>query len=118
DIDGMVGDLFAGIGGMNLPPRAEAVLPLLEGTAANGVRSLIDSGVAQLVESPQFAGAWELALRETHSRAIAVIQGSPGSALQLSDDGVLSLDLGAIITQVKDGLVGQGIGFAEMIPVV
>ena len=118
DIDAMVSDLFDGIAQLDLPPAAAQTLPLLEGTAANGVRSLIGSGVETVVESPQFASVWETTLRETHRRAVAVIQGDPNSMLQLSDDGTLSLSLGIVITEVKTALTNQGIGFADAIPVI
>lgn len=117
DIDGIVGDLFTGISSLDLPPQTETVLPLLEGAAANGVRSLIDTGVQRLVASPQFASIWEMSLRETHSRAIAVIQGDPNSELRL-DDGTLSLDLKVITAEVKAALLAQGFSFAEVIPVI
>ena len=118
DIDAMVSELFAGIAQLDLPPAAAQTLPLLEGTAANGVRSLIGSGVETVVESPQFAGVWETTLRETHRRAIALIQGDPNSMLQLSDDGTLSLSLATMISAVKTALSDQGIGFADAIPVI
>lgn len=118
DIDALVGDLFAGIAELNLPPTAERTLPMLEGSAAEGVRSLIGSGVETVVESPQFANVWQVTLRETHSRAIAVIQGDPNALLQLSDDGTLSLSLAAVISEVKTRLTDQGVGFAESIPVI
>lgn len=118
DIDAMVSDLFDGIAQLDLPPAAARTLPLLEGTAASGVRSLIGSGVETVVESPQFASVWETTLRETHTRAIAVIEGDPNSVLQLSHDGVLTLSLGTVISEVKAALVSQGIGFAEAIPVI
>lgn len=118
DIDAMVSDLFDGIAQLDLPPAAAQTLPLLEGTAANGVRSLIGSGVETVVESPQFSSVWETTLRETHRRAVAVIQGDPNSMLQLSDDGTLSLSLGIVITEVKTALTNQGIGFADAIPVI
>lgn len=118
DIDSMVSDLFSGIAQLDLPPAAAQTLPLLEGTAASGVRSLIGSGVETVVESPQFASVWETTLRETHRRAIAVIQGDPNSMLQLSDDGTLSLSLANVIADVKTALVAQGIGFADAIPVI
>lgn len=118
DIDAMVSDLFDGIAQLDLPPAAAQTLPLLEGTAANGVRSLIGSGVETVVESPQFASVWETTLRETHRRAVAVIQGDPNSMLQLSDDGTLSLSLGIVIAEVKTALTNQGIGFADAIPVI
>ena len=70
DIDAMVGDLFSGIAQLDLPPTAARTLPLLEGTAANGVRSLIGNGVETVVESPQFASVWETTLRETHSLSL------------------------------------------------
>lgn len=116
DIDGMVGDLFDGISSLDLPPRALASVALLKGPAADGVRSLINSGVERVVASPQFAQLWEGVLRETHGRAIAVIQGDPNTALQLSEDGTLSLELKTLIDEVKTSLVNQGFGFAENIP--
>ena len=116
DIDGLVNDLFAGVDELDLPPRAKAALPLLAGPAAEGMRSLIRTGVDRLVASPQFAQLWEVTLRETHSRAIAVIQGDPNTALQLSDDGTLSVELSTVIREVKQALVQQGLGFAERIP--
>lgn len=118
DIDAMVSDLFDGIATLDLPPAAAQTLPLLEGTAANGVRSLIAGGVETVVQSPQFAGVWEITLRETHSRAIAVIQGDPNAMLQLSGDGALTLNLATITGQVKESLVAQGVGFADAIPVI
>ena len=116
DIDGMVGDVFEGISELDLPPRSLTAISLLEGPAAEGIRSLLGTGVERVVASPQFAQLWELALRETHSRAIAVIQGDPNAALQLSDDGTLSLQLDAVIREVKQVLVQQGLGFASGIP--
>jgi hypothetical protein len=116
DIDGMVGDVFEGIAELDLPPRSLAAISLLEGPAAEGIRSLLGTGVERVVASPQFAQLWELALRETHSRAIAVVQGDPNAALQLSDDGTLSLQLDTVIREVKQVLVQQGLGFASGIP--
>ncbi|WP_200332524.1 hypothetical protein [Leucobacter sp. L43] len=118
DIDGMVGEVFDGIAQLDLPPRALTALSLLENPAAAGVRSLLGSGVERVVVSPQFAQLWETALRETHQRAIAVIQGDPNAALQLSDDGTLSLELATVIREVKTVLVEQGLGFAANIPEV
>lgn len=117
DIDGIVGDLFTGISTLDLPPQTQTVLPLVEGAAASGVRSLIDTGVQKLVESPQFASIWEMTLRETHSRAIAVIQGDPNSEIKLQD-GTLSIDLKVVTAEVKAALLAQGFSFAEVIPVI
>lgn len=115
DIEGLVSDLMAGLTQLDLPPRAAAAAQLLEGPAVAGVRSTIRSAVERVVASPQFAAVWEAALRESHARAIALLQGE-GTVLTLSDDGVLALQLGPVIEQVKSSLIAQGLTFAEFIP--
>ncbi|MFT3970846.1 MAG: hypothetical protein QM695_11370 [Micropruina sp.] len=116
DIDTLVNDLMGGLGQLNLPPRAKEAAVLLTGPAVDGVRSLIRSAVERTVASPQFAQLWALTLRESHTRAIAIIQGDPNRAVQLSDDGALSLELGTVIRQVRQVLVDQGFPFAHRIP--
>ncbi|MFV0434155.1 MAG: hypothetical protein ACK5LO_09265 [Leucobacter sp.] len=118
DIDGVVSDVFDGLEGLDMPERATAALTLLEGPAAEGMRSLIRTGTEQIVGSEQFASVWEATLRESHGLAIAVIQGDPDTALQLSEDGALTLELSLVIQQVKQTLVDQGVGFAASIPVI
>ncbi|MBN9612803.1 MAG: hypothetical protein J0H64_04985, partial [Actinobacteria bacterium] len=90
DIDGLVNELFSGLESLNLPPKAGAAIGMLQGPAAQGVRSMIQTAVQRIVESPQFARLWEGLLRQTHEQAVAVIQGDPNAALQLAGDGTLS----------------------------
>ncbi|UNK72369.1 hypothetical protein [Microbacterium sp. H1-D42] len=118
DLDAVVGELFDGLRSLDLPPRAESALGLLEAPAARGAASLIDGVVHDLVASDQFAEIWTQSLRFTHERATAIIQDQPGTALQLADDGVLSVDLGLIVKQVKQTLTERGIGIADMIPAI
>ena len=118
DIDSIVRELFVGIEELGLPPRSTAALGLLEAPAAEGVRSIMRSGVERAVESPQFAALWAAALRESHARAIAVIQGDPNALLQLSDDGALSLSLGLVVDGVRESLVDQGMRLATLIPAI
>ncbi|MFE7651169.1 hypothetical protein, partial [Streptomyces phaeoluteigriseus] len=101
-----------------LPPRAESALTLLQAPAASGLSSLIDGVVHDVVSSAQFADIWAQSLRVAHERAVAVLQDEPGTALQLADDGVLSLDLGVVIERVKDALAERGVGVADLIPVI
>lgn len=118
DVDGLVNDLIGGIEQLDLPPRAKAALPLLQAPAVAGVQSLISTAVDRVVRSPQFAQVWAAALRQTHSRAVAIIQDDPSSAVKLGDDGTLSLQLDSIIAEVKRSLQQQGFGFASAIPEV
>ncbi|WP_315637065.1 MULTISPECIES: hypothetical protein [Microbacterium] len=118
DLDAVVGELFDGLRALDLPPRATAALGLLEAPAASGLSSLIDGVVHEVVSSPQFADIWAESLRFTHERAVAILQDDPGTALQLSDDGVLSVDVGAVVERVKEALAERGAGVADLIPVI
>ncbi|MGB4137261.1 MAG: hypothetical protein WA971_11905 [Microbacterium sp.] len=115
DVDSLVADLAAGLTGLHLPPRAENAITLLQVPAAQGIRSLIGTAVERIIVSPAFAGVWETALRETHSRAIRIVQGQPGTALTLDGD-TLQVDVGTIVAQVKQHLIDDGFGFASSIP--
>lgn len=116
DISGMIDNAFDGLAELNLPPRAKDALGLLRVPAKQGVQSLIDQTVTKLVASPAFADIWQQSLRRAHSRAIAIIQGQPGTAIDLDENGTLSIDLGVVVDQVKAALHKQGIGIADMIP--
>lgn len=118
DLEAVVGELFDGLRSLDLPPRAESALTLLEAPAASGLSSLIDGVVHDVVSSPQFADIWAQSLRVAHERAVALLQDRPDTALQLADDGVLSLDLGVVVERVKASLAERGVGFADLIPVI
>ncbi|MER7522229.1 hypothetical protein ABTZ44_04360 [Microbacterium oxydans] len=118
DFDAVVGDVFDGLRELDLPPRASSALSLLEAPAASGLTSLVDGVIHDVVASDQFADIWAQSLRFTHERAVAIMQNSPGTALQLADDGVLSVDLGLVVDRVKDALKERGVGFADLIPAI
>lgn len=116
DIEAVVHDAVSGLKALDLPPQATAAFGLLEGPAVHGIQSILRTTVDRMVASPQFAQIWEVALRQTHARAIAVIQGDPNSAVQLSGDGTVSIELGTIIAEAKTLLVAQGVDLATLIP--
>lgn len=116
DLTAVVGEVFDGLRELDLPPRAASALTLLEAPAANGLTSLVDGVIHDVVASDQFADIWAQSLRFTHERAVAIMQNSPDTALQLADDGVLSIDLGLVVDRVKSVLTERGVGFADLIP--
>ena len=116
DFDAVVGEVFDGLRGLDLPPRAASALSLLQAPAASGLTSLVDGVIHDVVASDQFADIWAQSLRVAHERAVAIMQNSPDTALQLADDGVLSLDLGVVVDRVKSALAERGVGFADLIP--
>ena len=118
DIDALMSEAFSGVAQLNLPSVATPTLPMLERAAASGVRSLIATGTQTIVASPQFASLWEVALREAHSRAIAVLQQDPNALLHLDNSGTLSVSLTAVTARVRSALIDQGVLFATAIPVI
>ena len=55
DIPALTSDVFDGIRALDLPPRAEQALGLLEGPATQGLQSLVSDIVDRVVTSPAFA---------------------------------------------------------------
>ncbi|WP_438856410.1 hypothetical protein [Agromyces sp. M3QZ16-3] len=118
DIPQLTSDLFDGIKALDLPPRAEDALSLLEAPAAQGLSSLLSSTVDRVIQSEAFANVWDATLRASHTQMVAALQGDPNAMLEIGGDGTLSVQLGPIIEAVKDRLSEQGVGFASAIPVV
>ncbi|MFD5866265.1 hypothetical protein ACFWGP_15000 [Agromyces sp. NPDC127015] len=118
DIPQLTSDVFDGIRSLDLPPKAQQALGLLEGPATQGLQSLVSGVVDRVVTSDAFADIWANALRVSHKQFVAAMQGDPNAALEIGGDGTLSVQLGPIIEAVKDRLVENGVGFAEQIPVI
>lgn len=118
DIPALTSDLFDGIKELNLSPRAEQALGLLEGPATQGLQSLVSGIVDRVVQSDAFADVWATALRASHRAFVAAVQGDPDAALAIGGNGTVSVQLGPIIEAVKDRLEQQGVGFAANIPVI
>jgi hypothetical protein len=118
DIPGLTKDVFDGIKSLDLPPRAEDALSLLEAPAAQGLQSLVAQVVDRVVTSEAFADVWAAALRATHTQFVAAVQGDPDAALAVGGDGTISVQLGPIIETVKQRLEERGVGFAAAIPEV
>lgn len=118
DIPGLTADLFDGLSQLDLPPRAEQALGLLEAPATQGLQSLVSGVVDRVVESEAFADVWATALRASHRQFVAAMQGDPDAALAIGGEGTISVQLGPIVEAVKDRLEEQGVGFAASIPVV
>ena len=118
DIPALTADLFDGLKQLDLPPRAETALGLLEQPATQGLQSLVSGIVDRIVTSDAFEDIWAAALRATHTQFVAAVQGSPDAALEIGSGGTLSVQLGPIIEAVKQRLEDQGVGFASAIPEV
>ncbi|KAA9129926.1 hypothetical protein [Microbacterium caowuchunii] len=118
DVEQLTGDLFDGIATLGLPERAQAALTLLRSPAAEGVKSLIGTGVTTAVESDAFPQAWRTALVASHRALAAAATGDPSGTVTLSATGEVGIQLAPIIEEVKTQLVVGGFAFAGAIPAV
>lgn len=118
DIAGITGDVFKGLQGLGLPAQANAALGLLQGPATEGIKSLISQAVHNVVQSDAFSTAVTQALTLSHDQMLAVLQGKPGTAVVLGDNGSIGIATGPLIDSVKKALVDQGMGFANAIPTI
>jgi hypothetical protein len=118
DIDGITSDLFTGIEGLGLGPRASTALNALQAPLVAGIGSLITSTVTSFVRSDAFADIWRQALTTTHEQLLATLNGDKNAAVAIGPNGQIGLQLGPIIDAVKDRLVHQGFGFAKSIPTI
>ena len=117
DIRALTADVIGGIRDLDLPPRADLALELLEAPAAQGLQGLIDSSVAAIVSSDAFSETWEQTLRISHTQMMATVRGDDTAAVTLSD-GALQLQIGPLVAEAKERLLARGITLAESIPAV
>jgi len=118
DIATITNDLFDGISQLDLPPRALAAIDLLRTPAIQGVEGLIDQTVTRVVESDQFEDIWDAALRASHRGLVAAATGGQSGAVVITDEGVVGIQLGPIVAEVKQRLIDRGVTFASAIPEV
>ncbi|MHC9044167.1 hypothetical protein ACYX8G_06280 [Microbacterium saperdae] len=116
DIDRIADDLFAGLEGLELAPRATEALGLLKAPAVAGVKGLIDDTVTEFVRSDVFAVIWKDALTVTHRQLVSTATGQNDAAVSVGQNQEISLQLGPIIRSVKEQLVADGFTLAAQIP--
>lgn len=96
---------------------APAQIDALVSPAVSGVESFVHTQVRKIVGSEQFAQTWDSANRVAHDSLVKVLTGA-GDAPVTSTDTTVSIDLGAVLQQVKQRLIDAGFGLATRIPQV
>ena len=100
-----------------LPPRAAQVLvPPLQGAAD----SLVNTVTTKFVQSDAFKTVWQTVNRAAHTQINYLLTGQrpKNAAVQVAGNGDVSLDLSAVVVQVKARLVDAGLTVASKVPVV
>jgi hypothetical protein len=99
-----------------LPPKAAILAAPLQ----SAVASLINSVTTRFVRSPSFQTVWVTVNRTAHTQLVYLLTGRnpAGSAVTLSNNGEVTLQLAPIVEQVKSRLVATGLTVAKNIPAV
>jgi len=98
-------------------PRLSQLVQSFSGQIESGVNSAIHTAVSRAVASPAVAALWVTALRTAHTGVVKVLSGQGNGGLSVVNNQVV-LNIGPIVTQVKDDLVARGLTIAEKIPAV
>jgi hypothetical protein len=116
-IDDTTKDLVDGLGtALNLPPKLQASLNLLSTPIAAGVEGLVHDTIAKVVAGPAFQKAWTATLTLTQKQVIAILANDPTTAVQIANDGTVSLSLKPLMAEVKQQLESAKVPFAKAIP--
>jgi hypothetical protein len=111
DINGLATDLANRLEAVGAPQRLSDLVP----TVVNGISSSLYNKIDALLATPQFETIFENTIRAAHTGLVTVITGKQGQVLTSQGDTV-TIDLGTLVSQLKQQLVAQGYGIFGKIP--
>jgi len=94
---------------------APEVITGLAAPLADQVESFTQDHVDEFLRSDEFAQLWDDANRRAHDAVVAVLTGESTDAVSV-DDGAVTIDLGVVVSRVRDRLVDRGLSLASNIP--
>ncbi|MGP4045134.1 hypothetical protein [Streptomyces sp. 2A115] len=97
------------------PPRVVAGAESLEGPLRSAVRSVVDRTVTRVITSDAFQQVWEGANRRSHAAVVNMLTGEGEGAVRAEGDTV-QLDVGEVVSEVRERLVDAGFDKAAAIP--
>lgn len=105
----------------NLPqaaerPRVADALRALPPLVATQAEASIHQIALSLVSSEEFEQLWVAANRRAHEALVAVLVGGPGQAVEVDDQGTVSISLQAVLEIVRRQLADRGITFGDRLP--
>jgi hypothetical protein len=116
DLPALITSTSSQLAGAHLPRLAQ-LIDNFSGPIESGIDSAIGTAVSRVVASPAMATIWVTALRTSHTGMVKVLSGQGNGSLSVVNNQVV-LNLGPLITQVKDTLIARGFTIADRIPTV
>ena len=111
DVAGLTQQLVAALQERGAPE----ILTQLTGPIVSGVRNFVRTEIHKVVTSDQFARVWDSANRIAHDELDRVLTTGQGEFLTAQGTEI-SLNVGALLTIVKQRLVDAGFGLAARVP--
>lgn len=118
DVGSLLDTVADGLKERDVAPRAVAALPALEAPLTSGVESFVRKTADRVVDSDEFAAAWEQANRVAHEQLVDVMRGEQGDIVQVGQEGQLTIQLSGMIDLLKDRLEARGLGLAANLPTI
>ena len=116
DVQGLANEAIDALAAQGLRPELAQRMHGLTPTLATAVNGLVRDKVAALVASPQFASAWDQAVRVAHQHMITVLSGNSQTIVVQGD--TVYLDLAPFIDAAKQRLSADGLTIVDRIPEV
>jgi hypothetical protein len=92
-----------------------AKLQFMAKPLASGVQTMAREAAKKILKSSQFQWAWQKILRLAHGSAIKIIKGEGG--VSVTSQGKVVLDIGNLLTEIKDRLVAEGLDVLKNVPI-
>lgn len=99
----------------NLKAELPEDLKFIAEPLSSGLESLAELAAKEIITSNQFQWVLEKMIRLVHSEAVGVIRGD--AEVKLTEEGKVILDVGELLTDVRDQLVADGMGFLKDISI-
>ena len=109
----LVDDALAALGGSG---DGASRLDAAGGSLRLAIEPLVREVLTRVVDSDAFAAVWSEANRRAHTTALALLTRGDAGALNLSDDGQVTLDLAPVVDLARAELLARGIPLAASIP--
>jgi hypothetical protein len=91
-------------------------LSFIAGPVASGLESFAKTTTQKILQSKAFYTIWSDTIRAGHTAMVNILTGKQGAVVTSKGDTVI-LNLGALLTQVKDKLAGSGLTFLNKVQV-
>ncbi|WP_062293498.1 hypothetical protein [Demequina phytophila] len=118
DTDALVDELLSSVIDEQSTPRLANAQGVLGPLLADQARAATRSALTFVIESDAFAKVWEEALRLSHQQLVNVLEADADGAISIDDAGLVAIQLGPILDELKPALVDAGFTLADSIPEV